>query len=153
MFDDGVEASDIPYEHLQGDHRRICTGYPPAVTKENVQGEQSLPYLLIGNVITSAIKKHPTMFQIALGVYFNKKKKVKHMHDYLVCCSCDELLRFKKSSAVAKYLQICNDRRQPVTVERHVQVIVDNFDSELSSPIVLVSTHDMATIKTHSKLQ
>ena len=27
---------DIPYEHLQRDRRRICTGYPPAVTNENV---------------------------------------------------------------------------------------------------------------------
>ena len=77
-------------------------------------GQQFLPSLLIGNIITSAIKKYPTPFQIALGVYFNKKKTVKHMHDYLVCCSYDELLRFKKSSVVSKYVQISNDRRQPV---------------------------------------
>ena len=77
-------------------------------------GQQFLPSLLIGNVITSTIKKHPTPFQIVLGVYFNKKKTVKHMHDYLVCCSYDELLRFKKSSVVSTYVQIRNDRRQPV---------------------------------------
>ena len=31
--------------------------------------EQSLPSLLVGNIITSAIPKHPTALQIALGVY------------------------------------------------------------------------------------
>jgi len=77
-------------------------------------GQQFLPSLLIGNIITSAIKKRPTPFQIALGVYFNKNKTVKHMHYYLVCCSHDELLRFKKSSVVSKNFQISNDRRQPV---------------------------------------
>ena len=72
--------------------------------------EQSLPSLLIGNIITSAIKKHPTSLQIALGVFFNKKKTIQHMHDYLVCCSYEELLRFKRSSAVGKYLQICSQQ-------------------------------------------
>ena len=81
-------------------------------------GQTFLPSLLIGN-ITSAIKKHPTPLQIALGVYFNKKKTVKHMHDYLVCCSHDELLRFKNSSVVSKYVHVR-------TVEGHVQVMVDN---------------------------
>jgi len=77
-------------------------------------GQQFLPSLQIGNIITSAIKKHPTPFQIALGMYFNKKKTVKYMHDYLVCCSYEELLRFKKTSVVSKYVQISYDRRQPV---------------------------------------
>jgi len=54
-------------------------------------GEQSLPSLLIGSIVNSTIKKHP----ITLGVYFYKKKTVKHMHDCLVCYSY-ELLRFKK---------------------------------------------------------
>ena len=71
------------------------------------------------------------------------------MHDYLVCCSYDELLRFKRSSAVAKYTQMCCQRQNPV--EGLVQVIVDNFDAELSSPNGLVSTHELATIETHSK--
>ena len=96
-------------------------------------------------------KTHPTPLQIALGVLFNKKKTIKHMHDYLVCCSYEELLRFKQSSAVGKYLQICSQRRNPVSVEGLVQVIVDNFDAELSSPNGLVSTHELATIETHSK--
>ena len=66
----------------------------------------SLPSLLIGNMITSAVNKHPTPLQIALGVLFHRKKLITHMHDYLVCCSYDEVLRFKHSSAYAQYHQI-----------------------------------------------
>lgn len=74
------------------------------------------------------------------------------MHDYLVSCSYDELKRFKRSSARAKYLQVCSEHRQPTRVDGLVQVIVDNFDANLSSPNGLVSTHHMATIETHSSL-
>jgi hypothetical protein len=114
-------------------------------------GDQSLPSLLVRNIITSAIKNHPTPLQIALGVLFHRKKVISHMHDYLVSCSYDEVLRFKRSSAVAKYMQICRERRRPVTVEGLVQVIVDNFDAELSSPNGLVSTHDLAILETQSQ--
>ena len=57
--------------------------------------EQSLPSILIGNMITSAIKKHPTPLQIALGILFHTKKIITHISDYLVSCSYNELLRFK----------------------------------------------------------
>lgn len=114
--------------------------------------EQSLPALLIGNIVTSAIKKHPTPLQIALGIFFHRKKTVTHMYDYLVSCSYDEFLRFKRSSAVAKYLQVCSERQHPVHVDSLVQIIVDNFDAELSSPNGLVSTHELALIETHSKV-
>lgn len=114
--------------------------------------EQSLPSLLIGNMITSAIKKHPTPLQIALGIFFHRKKTVTHMYDYLVSCSYDELLRFKRSSAVAKYLQQCGERQIPVQVDTLVQIIIDNFDAELSSPNGLVSTHELALIETHSRV-
>lgn len=114
--------------------------------------EQSLPSLLISNMVTSAILKHPTPLQISLAVYFHRKKTIKFLYDYLVCCSYDELNRFKKSSAKAKYLQVCSERRQPSRADGLVQVIVDNFDANLSSPNGLVSTHEMATIETHSSL-
>jgi hypothetical protein len=112
--------------------------------------EDSLPSLLIGNIITSGLTKHPTPLQISLGVYFHKKITITHMHDYLVSCSYDELKRFKKSSAKAKYTQMCNKRDQQTKVDGLVQIIVDNFDASLSSPNGLVSTHDMATIETYS---
>ena len=115
--------------------------------------ESSLPSILIGNIITSVIKKHPKPLQIGLAVLFHKKKTVMHMHDYRVCCSYDELLRFKRSSAVNKYNKICIAQQQPMRENRLVQVVVDNFDATLStsSPNGKVSTHDMATIEIHSK--
>ena len=36
-------------------------------------GEDSFPSLVIGNIITSGLTKHPTPLQISLGVYFHKK--------------------------------------------------------------------------------
>ncbi|KAG1651907.1 Craniofacial development protein 2 [Nymphon striatum] len=48
------------------------------------------------------IKGRPTDLQIALGVLLRDSKELLcHMYDYRVTCSYDELLRFKKSAAVA----------------------------------------------------
>ena len=87
-------------------------------------GEQYLPSLLIGNIVTSTIKKDPTHLQISLGVYFNNKKTVKHAHDYLVYCTYDELLQ----ALLCSVEKLC-DRRRPVIVEGPVQIIIDNFDA------------------------
>ena len=43
--------------------------------------------LLIGNIVTSVIKKHPTLLQIAFEVYFHKKKTIMYMHDYICTLS------------------------------------------------------------------
>ena len=153
-----TECTKIEYQH-----QKFSTKISKEIAAESISdtllqllsklslGDQLLPSLLIGNIITSSITKHPTPLQIAIAVFFHKKKIIKHMHDYLVCCSYDELLRFKRSSAVAKYTQMCCQRQNPIHVEGLVQVIVDNFDAELSSPNGLVSTHELATIETHSK--
>ena len=52
----------------------------------------SLLSLLVGNIITSTVNKQSTPLQIAHGVYSHRKKTMMHMHDYLVSCSCDEVL-------------------------------------------------------------
>ena len=152
------ECTKIEYQH-----QKYSTKISKEIAAESISdtllqllselspGDQHLPSLLIGNIITSSITKHPTPLQIAIAVFFHKKKIIKHVHDYLVCCSYDELLRFKRSSAVAKYTQMCCQRQNPIHVEGLVQVIVDNFDAELSSLNGLVSTHELATIETHSK--
>ena len=72
------------------------------------------------------------------------------MHDYLVCCSYDEVLRFKHSLAYAKYHQIQDVLEPHIDMDGLVQVVVDNFDAELSSPNGLVSTHALALLETHS---
>ena len=93
------ECSMMDYKYRTNTSKEIAEESAPDTLQQLLRkmsiGEQSVPSLFIGNITTSAIKKHPTPFQITLGVYFNKKKTVKHMHDYLVCCSYAELLRFK----------------------------------------------------------
>ena len=73
-----------------------------------------------------------------------QKKGINHMHNYLVSCSYDKIKRFKKSPART------NTSAQPTKVDGPVQIIVDNFDPSLSSPDVVVSSHDFATIETYS---
>jgi hypothetical protein len=97
----------------------MCNAYKQHMS-EDIAGEhipstlelslpvQSLSSIFIGNIVTSAVKKHPTPLEIALGVYLHKKKLINHMHDYLVSYSYDEVLHFKHSSASAKYYQITN---------------------------------------------
>ena len=102
MFGDGVQELDLLNENLQISQKNLQRMPSQKLLRQLFIGEQSLPSLRhIGNVIPSTIKKHPTPLKIAIGVYYNKQKMLKHMHDYLVCCSYDELLLFKKSSAVA----------------------------------------------------
>ena len=110
-------------------------------------GAESLTSLLIGNIVTSVLRNHATPLQIALGVLINRKKIIKHMFDYKVTCSYDELRRYKKSSAVAKYTKLRREERVPVTVSGLIQHIADNFDANMSSPNGKVSTHSLTMIE------
>ena len=106
-----------------------------------------LPAIMIGNIITGVLRNQPTDLQIALGVLLRDSKKLlTYMHDYGVTCSYDEVLRFKKSAAVAasadpSSLGISSSGSM-------IQVIVDNFDTDISSPNGKASTHSLAMILT-----
>lgn len=108
----------------------------------------TLPALMIGNMITSVIRNQPTDLQVALGVLLRDSKSlIGYMYDYGITCSYDEVLRFKKSAAKAAStssdfhgIGSCNNGM--------VQVIVDNFDAEISSPNGKLSTHSLAIILT-----
>ena len=82
-------------------------------------GAESLTSLLIGNILTSVLRNHATPLQLALGVLSNRKKMIKHMFDCKVTCSYDALRRYKKSSAVARYIKLrraspcCSFRSHP----------------------------------------
>ena len=107
----------------------------------------SLTSILIGNMVTSVLRSRATPLQIALGVLIHKKKVIQHLYDYKVTCSYDELRRYKKSSAVARYTKLREEERTPVTVSGLVQHIADNFDAEMSSPNGKISTHSLAMIE------
>ena len=77
VFGDGVQAWDTPNENLQ---------------------RQSLPSLLARNLTTSAIKNN--LSKSPLECTTTKRKRFKHMHDYLVhcffmmsCCAPSECLQ------------------------------------------------------------
>ena len=108
--------------------------------------DQSLPALLIGNIITSIVNNFPTDLQIALAVLLrNSKEIVSHMYDYRITCSYDELLRFKKSVVVAAAKDLAE---QGISDAKHglVQVVSDNFDTDISSPNGKASTHSLEMI-------
>ena len=110
--------------------------------------DNSLPAILIGNIVTSVVTNHPTDLQIALGVLLrDSRKTVCHMHDYRVTCSYDELLRFKKSAAVDAATKLS---QQGISDARHglVQMVSDNFDADIYSPNGKLSTHSLAMIIT-----
>ena len=69
------------------------------------------------------------------------------MYDYNVTCSYDELRRYKKSSAVARYTKLKREERAHVSVNGLVQIIADNFDADMSSPNGKISTHSLAMIE------
>lgn len=106
----------------------------------------TLPALLIGNMITSIVTKKTTGLQLALGMLFRDSKELlSHMFDYKVTCSYDEVLRFKKSAAVAASTSITH---QGISDAKSglVQVVADNFDCDISSPNGKASTHSLAMI-------
>ncbi len=63
--------------------------------------DNTLPAVLIANIITSVLANHPTDLQISLAVLLRESKElVKTINSFGVTCTYDELLRFKKSVAV-----------------------------------------------------
>jgi hypothetical protein len=102
--------------------------------------------LLIGNVVTAILKNQTTDLQLALGFLLRDSKAILgYTYDFGITCSYDEVLRFKKSAAVAaqkdqEVLGISDAKKGLV------QVVADNFDAEISSPNGKQTTHALAMI-------
>ena len=112
--------------------------------------QQSLPALLIGNIITSVVKNLATPLQIALAVLLrDSKDQVKAFFDFGVTCSYDELLRFKKSAAFT-----ANDNMDLTELTKEVDSLIqgvgDNFDQEICSQNGKLQTHSMDLLMTQS---
>ena len=109
---------------------------------------KTLPSILIGSIITSVLRNQPTNIQIALGVLIRDSKQlINQMHAFGVTCSYDEILRFKKSAAIAATEEI---DLTGISSEQSglVQVIADNFDADISSQNGKLSTHSLAVLLT-----
>lgn len=89
----------------------------------------SLPNLLVGNIITLASTNHPASLQIGLSVFLRESKVVKTMNAFGVTCTYDELLQFNRSAATA----VTTDSdlaSASKTTDSLVQCVVDNFDAD-----------------------
>ncbi len=106
-----------------------------------------LPSITIGNIITSAVTNQPTPFQVGLGITLGKKSLIQQFHDLGICCSYDEVLRFKASAAAAASSETRLTGIQSSSIGM-VQAIADNFDANITSPNGLKSTHALALLMT-----
>ena len=110
--------------------------------------DYTLPALLIGNIVTSIISNNPTNLQIALGNLIRDSKSfINQMYQFEVSCSCDEILRFKKSAALAA----TNDIQLSGIHEGDgglIQTLVDNFDADISSQNGKLTTRSLAMLIT-----
>ena len=119
------------------------------LTKVSEKLNQSLPALLIGNIITSVVKNLTTSLQIALGVLLrDSKEQVHSFHDFGITCSYDELLRFKKFAFNANAKMDLNGLRKGEN--SLIQAVGDNFDQQIFSQNGKLQTHSMALLMTHT---
>ena len=103
---------------------------------------ETLPAVMIGNMVTAILKQKPTDLQVALGILFRDSKSILgYMYDFGITCSYDEVLKFKKSAAVAASATSSIQNSTSM-----VQIVVDNFDANIHSPNGKTSTHSLAMI-------
>ncbi len=110
--------------------------------------DDSLPAMMIGSIVTSAVKNKPTDLQVSLGVLLRDSKTLLgYTYDYGITCSYDEVLRFKKSAAVAA---VKDPKLQGISSSGDglIQTVIDNFDAHIYSPNGKLATHSLAMILT-----
>ena len=105
--------------------------------------------IMIGNMVTAAITNRPTPLLVDVSVKIRQRDLIETLYDFGVTCSYDEYLRFKASAASSA----AKDRIfHGISHGRNglVQVVVDNFDTEISSQNGLQSTHSLALLTTQN---
>ena len=110
-----------------------------------------LPIVMICNMITTQLTKVPCPLQVTLGTLIRGKELVQQLNKFGVVCSYDEVLRFRKSAATAsKQVGSRGLVHTSQTGAGLVQVVVDNFDANISSQNGLRSTHALAVLLTQT---
>ena len=108
----------------------------------------TLPALLIGNIITSLISNKATNLQLALAnLIRDSKALINQMYQFRVTCSYDEILHFKKSAALAatKNIKLSGIHQGSMGL---IQAVADNFDANISSQNGKLTTHSLAMLIT-----
>lgn len=137
-------SSDIAMESLSPTVLALLTKLSPKL-------DHTLPATMIGSIITSTLHNHPTDLQIDLGVLIRDSKKlINLLHAFGVTCSYDEILRFKKSAAfsAAADMDFLGISQADSGL---IQVVVDNFDADISSQNGKLSTHSLAVLFTQKE--
>lgn len=112
----------------------------------NPKLDKTPPALLIGNIVTATILNAATSLQVAMGAKVRFSKELTQcLHNFQIVCSYDEILRFKKSAALAAVKAVtCSGMTN--LQNTFTQVIVDNFDADISSQNGKLSTHSLAMV-------
>ncbi|KAG0716279.1 hypothetical protein GWK47_010093 [Chionoecetes opilio] len=111
--------------------------------------DQSLQSLMIGSIIASVVTHQPTPLQIAIGVLMSDHKGlIEALSKYNVTCSYDETRRFRRSAAVQAARANLLPGMSDCSLEGLVQIIIDNFDTEISSQNCRLECHYMAMLAT-----
>ena len=95
--------------------------------------EDSLPSIMIGNIITSIVTNIYTPLQMALGVLLRTPSMIDPMADFKVCAPYHEVIRFKASAAAATAKKSSEEGLFSET-DGLIQFMSDNFDANINSP-------------------
>ena len=111
----------------------------------------SLPSILIGNIVTSVYSRRATNLLIDLGLLVREKKVIESLYDFGVVCSYDEIKRFKASAALEGDSQKSESLLQDHSVGGLTQAVADNFDAIISSQNGKKQTHALALLLTQPR--
>ena len=105
--------------------------------------DKTVPSVIIGNIVTSAVKKACTELQLSLGVLARKKTLIEHLNAFKITSSYQEVRQFKISAAVNAESSVVPNLNAKLGL---IQIISDNFDANISSQNGRKETHGLATI-------
>ena len=112
----------------------------------------SLQSIMVGNIVCSLVTCQPTPLQIAFGVLLEDHKMlITELYNYAVCCSYDEVRRFKRSAAVQSSKAELLAGLRDATLGGLVQIVIDNFDAMISSQNCRLECHYKAMLAVHWK--
>ena len=109
--------------------------------------QNSLQPIMVGNIVCSVVTCQPTPLQIALGMLLGDHKMlITELYNYNMCCSYDEVRRFKRLAAVQSSKARLFAGLRDATIGGLVQIIIDNFDAMISSQNCRLECHYMAML-------
>ena len=83
---------------------------------------------------------------LALGVLVRDKALISILSKFLITCNYDELLRFRTSVAKDAATKYNNNGSVFDALDGLIQIVIDNFDAEVSSQNGLAMVHKLAMI-------